>query len=369
MIVDFNFNTWTNRKNAWIVGSAIVLLCVTAIVIFRRRERIQLMEFVKNQLGLLKAPTDSLVSIHPPPQFPRHVYFCMRFGLGNRLFHMAIGQYYRRMFGSEVTFVYDNSGFEGSEWGGHHPGHPKFTDILLPLQFAEVFPELKFLELRNPLAAFRDHFPNCNIVRHTTIHPEGMRHDIAGINKKSLMPLTPPTATLVFDDFFFCSNWMDLSVDTNFVWMPNVTSYLEKHYGAWRSHAIHLRLGHANGDFFFPPRPQRKHIEMFLKETDAHRIYVCTDNRPEAEELLNGFANDTTEFIFVDDVNYMELLVLATATNVLLSTSTFSWWAGVMNNCDDENRKKVFYVCRPTRMSGMAEYLFDQMKEWTRWDE
>lgn len=110
---------------------------------------------------------------------------------------------------------------------------------------------------------------------------------------------------------------------------PKIFDYIRENYQIDEgTMAVHLRLGQPTDDFV-PPSPKPKNIIEFYKEICPTKVLVFTDNKEKAMEVMK---QTELEYNMVNDVNYIECLLMSMCSSAIISESTFSASACRMGN-------------------------------------
>ena len=100
--------------------------------------------------------------------------------------------------------------------------------------------------------------------------------------------------------------------------------------------AIHVRTYHPNLHNTFPFLG-RNYFETAVRLFDEDTLFIiCSDRIAFCKEYFAGLAKN---MVFIEDGNYVDdFILLSLCPNIIISNSTFSWWAAYMN---PHMRKKV----------------------------
>jgi hypothetical protein len=114
---------------------------------------------------------------------------------------------------------------------------------------------------------------------------------------------------------------------------PKIFDYIKEHYQIGpETMAVHLRLGQPTDDFV-PPSPKPNDIIIFHGEVLPSKVLVFTDNKDKAIDVMK---ETNIDYTMVNDVNYIECLLMSMCSSAIISESTFSASA-----CRLGNIKKV----------------------------
>lgn len=110
---------------------------------------------------------------------------------------------------------------------------------------------------------------------------------------------------------------------------PKIFDYIHENYQIGpETMAVHLRLGQPTDDFV-PPSPTSGDIVKFYQETSPKKVLVFSDNK---EKALAVMQQTSLEYVMVNDVNYIECLLMSMCSSAIISESTFSASACRMGN-------------------------------------
>jgi len=99
----------------------------------------------------------------------------------------------------------------------------------------------------------------------------------------------------------------------------------------WAS--IHVR----RGDFLTPGNnveilERDYYYEAICKLSSNHFMVFSDDIAWCQSELLNDVRFDFASFMFIEDVNYIELYLMSQCRENIIANSTFGWWGSYLNN-------------------------------------
>jgi hypothetical protein len=102
---------------------------------------------------------------------------------------------------------------------------------------------------------------------------------------------------------------------------PKIMEYIRRNYEiADGSMAVHLRLGQPTDDFI-PTSPSAEQIVEYHNKWVPSKVFVFTDNKVKAKERM---AETNLAFVVVEDVNYIECLLMSMCSSAIVSESTFA---------------------------------------------
>ena len=139
--------------------------------------------------------------------------------------------------------------------------------------------------------------------------------------KQSVIQITDFRYALKISDQAF--NMVSRSIN------PKIFDYIRRNYNIGSdTMAVHLRLGQPTDDFV-PPSPSPGDIVKFHQEMLPRKVLVFTDNK---EKALTVMQQTSLEYDMVNDVNYIECLLMSMCSSAIISESTFSASACRMGN-------------------------------------
>ena len=255
-------------------------------------------------------------------------------GLGNRLFTLAAA--YAYCIDNKLS---DPLGFQiqkfrdHSEWGGH-PLEMKHANF--PRTLNGLFPKIDIQDFES--------YPNK--VHRLDPPPYGPIHefaDIHGIN----------TDYIVFDGYWFSEEYFKKHRESILAYLrPHkyVVDVIKKEYNDMKEDyytiGMHLRLGHHADSFHFD-RITPSFVESSLRTIQSYfplkkkdmRVIIVTDNESKAINFATIAQKLNISLIFYKAELYSELLMMSFCDSLIMSDSTFSWWAAYLGNIS----RPVFY--------------------------
>ena len=264
-------------------------------------------------------------------------------GLGNQLFGVAFGMYIARKADASITLLYPTSGLGNVS---HGEPAPSVFDLgkNLELSFESRLETLRRL-VGHRVPAISDSF--CARTRFVSEEDFQKSLDGAFLHKVSDVFVKGYFQTRVYIEHLQrCGDLLELNPKV----LNDLTMPLVENLAKPDSYAVHIRRGDYLKPAISAALPTAYYIEGLRKlgaKSDS-RIIVFSDSPQLAEDELVSL---NTEFSFqfapraFDAAN--SLFALSKSTNLVMSNSTFSWWAAMTGNLSKR-------VCRPT---GWNEHL------------
>ena len=121
-------------------------------------------------------------------------------------------------------------------------------------------------------------------------------------------------------------------------WNSHIVNELDCHYhGTGWTTAIQVR----RGDYIkFPDHHPMMPAEYYMeaaKTTECDQFYVCSDDIEWCKENLK-FDKPVQ---YIKDTDYCELYVMASCKNIVISNSSFGWWAAYLKRYDRLENSKI----------------------------
>lgn len=127
-------------------------------------------------------------------------------------------------------------------------------------------------------------------------------------------------------------------------WNKTISDELDKKYNTIDTMAVHVRRGDYKKFPEHHPLLSEDYYKKAVSQTNCNKIYVFSDDIKWCEENLKF--NYPTEYI--KDEDYNELYVMASCKNIVISNSSFGWWAAYLHRLPNA---KIF---APTNWYGPA---------------
>ena len=121
---------------------------------------------------------------------------------------------------------------------------------------------------------------------------------------------------------------------------PDIIKNVENKYGEYINAdnvaLLHIRRGDYlnNPEMYMVERNTRyyikslKHIDSMINKPNW-KLLVCTNDKPWSEILLSEHS-PTKNIVFIRDNDYYEMALMSRIKHLIISNSTFSWWAAYL---------------------------------------
>jgi Glycosyl transferase family 11 len=117
----------------------------------------------------------------------------------------------------------------------------------------------------------------------------------------------------------------------------SITNYLRQKYGAImdddKSVGIHYRDFVNDGDKWVPKLTDQHFKDAIDHFSDDHKSYVCSNNLASARNFFDKLFRQTGKRVnyIKGERDFIDFYLLSSMKNIIISNSSFGWWAGYLN--------------------------------------
>lgn len=151
---------------------------------------------------------------------------------------------------------------------------------------------------------------------------------------------------ICYDGFFQSEKYLDYKL-CKYIFDPNdeIKSKLNNIDIPSNSCSIHIRRGDYVKLSHIHPTQDMQYYNKAMNIIKAEKYIIFSDD---IEWCKNNFRDD--KFIFIEEIDYIELFLQSKCSHNIISNSSFSWWGAYLN--DNPNKK----VIAPKKWFGNNKY-------------